>query len=109
MKLLIYTDDAQLGEWAKETIEDFGRGIKIIVSHGKDPQILGKPFSYIIIFGEGKEDMPGSKQYSHYPTPADEQEKTTLKRNLWALYRDTLRDMIGDKCSCGLYDICHCH
>lgn len=109
MKLLIYTKDMVAGEWVKNTLEEFGRGMHIIVKENSNINILNKNFSYIITLGENEYIAPNNKQHCNFPVPSNDEEKALLRHNLWVLYRDTLRDMIGSKCSCGLYDICHCH
>ena len=109
MKLLIYTNDTAAGMWVKETLEEYGRGMHIIVKDRSNSNILNSHLSYIITLGENEDAMPGNKPHSNYPIPANNEERVALRRSLWVLYRDTLRDMIGSKCSCGLYDICHCH
>ena len=109
MRILIYSKEIPVGEWAKETLEEFGRGMHIIVRDEKNPQILNSNFSYIITLGKPDAIIPSGKLHTNFALPANEEEYTTLRRSLWALYRDTLREMIGNKCSCGLYDVCHCH
>lgn len=108
MRILIYTSDITVGEWAKSTLEEFGRGMHITVVPDSKPQVINGNWSYIIIIG-AQATITNNKQNSFYHTPLNEEERIQLRRNLWALYRDTLRDMIGNKCSCGLYDTCHCH
>lgn len=109
MKLLIYTNDTATGMWIKETLEEYGKGMHILVRDSSNMNILDNHFSYIITLGENKNDVPDNKPHTNYPVPTNDEEKVALRRGLWILYRDTLRDMIGSKCSCGLYDICHCH
>lgn len=109
MRILVYTKDITAGEWVKATLREFGRGMHITVADESRHHLLGGKWSYIIAVGteiDGKVDKGKS---TSYPLPIDEGEQAAMRRNLWALYRDTLRDMIGAQCSCGLYDICHCH
>ena len=109
MRILIYTNDNTAGEWIKETLEEFGRGMHIIVRGEDRKDILNSNFSCIITLGDDEKDFPNGKLHFNYPLPTNEEEYASLRHKLWALYRDTLRDMIGSKCSCGLYDVCHCH
>ena len=109
MKILIYSKDTSAGEWVKETLEEFGRGMHIIVKDETHKNLLNSYFSCIITLGETEGRVPSDKMHFCYPIPHNDEERAKLRRDLWALYRDTLRDMIGSKCSCGLYDICHCH
>lgn len=109
MRILVYTNNTTAGEWIKETLEEFGRGMHIITKNEEDKDILEKHFSCIITLGDAGKDIPDGKLHFNVPVPINEEDYALLKRNLWALYRDTLRDMIGNKCSCGLYDVCHCH
>lgn len=109
MRILIYTKERTAGEWTKETLEEFGRGMNIIIRSNENPKILNGNFSCIITLGEDESNIPDNKLHFNLPIPTNEEEYALLRRNLWALYRDTLRDMIGSKCSCGLYDVCHCH
>lgn len=108
MRLLIFTSNIAAGEWAKEILEEFGRGMHISVVPDSKPQVLKGNWSYIITLGETTAETDG-KAHTGYPIPMNDDERALLRRSLWALYRDTLRDMIGNKCSCGLYDTCHCH
>ena len=107
MKILIYTKATELGEWSKETLNEFGRGMHIRVSD--KPELAGGNWSFIILLGEERPEGADKKKCLHYPIPQGDDERSEYRRKLWALYRDTLRDMIGSKCSCGLYDVCHCH
>ena len=109
MKLLIYTKETDVAEWIKDTLEEFGRGMHIIVKDNSNKEVLNGNFSYIITLGESEDIVPNNKLHSNFPTPRNDEEKALLRHCLWALYRDTLRDMIGSKCSCGLYEVCHCH
>lgn len=109
MKIAIYTSDTEIGNWAKETLEEFGRGMHIRVLSCHDKEALSLNWSYIITFGECDADVPSEKQHTRFSIPVNEEERMECRRRLWALYRDTLRDMIGGKCSCGLFDVCHCH
>ena len=109
MRILIYSKDKAAGEWIKDTLEEYGRGMHIIVRDEENNRILNGNFSCIITLGEAEKDVPEEKLHFNYPTPGNEEEYASLRRRLWILYRDTLRDMIGSKCSCGLYDVCHCH
>ena len=109
MRILIYTKDTTAGDWAKETLEEYGRGMHIIVRDESHKNLLNSHFSCIITLGETEECVPGDKMHYNYPIPQNDEERAKLRRDLWVLYRDTLRDMIGSKCSCGLYDVCHCH
>lgn len=109
MRILVYTNNTTAGEWIKETLEEFGRGMHITTRSEEDKELLKKHFSCIITLGISGKDIPDGKLHFNFPVPTSEENYALLKRNLWALYRDTLRDMIGNKCSCGLYDVCHCH
>lgn len=109
MKILIYTKDTAAGEWVKDTLEEYGRGMHIFVKENSNKNILNGNFSYIITLGEEEDIVLSNKLHSNFPIPGNDEEKALLRHHLWALFRDTLRDMIGSKCSCGLYDICHCH
>lgn len=109
MKILVYTPERTIGEWIKKTLEEFGRGMHIIVKDERTDKLSSYNFSCIITLGDSGKNIPYNKLHINYPLPSTEEEKALLRQKLWALYRDTLRDMIGSKCSCGLYDICHCH
>ena len=109
MRILIYSKEKAAGEWVKETLEEYGRGMHIIVRDDESKQTLNGNFSCIITLGEAGKEVPEGKLHFNFPAPADTEEYASLRRSLWILYRDTLRDMIGSKCSCGLYDVCHCH
>lgn len=107
MRILIYTPETEIGEWAKETLNEFGRGMHIHVSD--KPEMLEGKWSFVITIGEDCNKATDPQKDVCYPIPQEDEERTGLRRRLWALYRDTLRDQIGSKCSCGLYDVCHCH
>jgi hypothetical protein len=109
MRILVDSEKKESGEWAKERLEEFGRGMHITVVQNAGSRQLGGNWSYIIVLGECPGELPAGKPVARYPIPKNEAEEAELKRSLWALYRDELRDMIGSKCSCGLYDVCHCH
>ena len=109
MKILIFTNDLQTGYWAKDTLEEFGRGMQISVVSDNSSDILEKNWSHIITFIESDTKIPAGKRHTNLLPPTDDEERAQCRRELWVLYRDTLRDMIGNKCSCGLYDTCHCH
>jgi hypothetical protein len=109
MKILVYTNNISAGEWVKETLEEFGRGMHIIVRGEDNEDILKNPFSYVITLGNLDKEIPSEKRHITFPNPVNDEDYALLRRSLWTLYRDTLRDMIGNKCSCGLYDVCHCH
>ena len=51
MKLLIYTNDTAAGMWVKETLEEYGRGMHIIVKDRSNSNILNSHLSYIITLG----------------------------------------------------------
>lgn len=108
MRILIYTSDIEAGEWAKERLEEFGRGMHITVAGNSAPEILQDNWSYIICIGNSNADIEG-KPHLRYPVPYGDEGHTSLRRELWALYRDTLKEMTGNKCSCGMFDTCHCH
>lgn len=107
MRILIYTSDTQVGEFAKSTLQEFGRGMHITVS--ADSKKVEGHWSYIIAIGEMPTGFNTDTPSITYPLPKEEEEFNILRRRLWALYRDELRDRIGNKCSCGLFDVCHCH
>ena len=109
MRILVYTKDITAGEWVKETLQEFGRGMHITVADESRCDLLGGKWSYIIAGGTEIDGKVDKGKFTSYPLPKDEGEQAAMRRNLWALYRDTLRDMTGAQCSCGLYDICHCH
>ena len=109
MRILIFTKDTSAGEWVKETLEEYGRGMHIIIRDETHKNLLNSHFSCIITLGEPENSVPSDKLLYNYPIPDNDEERAKLRHELWVLYRDTLRDMIGSKCSCGLYDVCHCH
>lgn len=107
MRILIYTTETEVGEWAKETLNEFGRGMHIHVSD--KPEMLEGKWSFVITIGEDCNKATDPQKSACYPVPQGDEERAGIRRKLWALYRDTLRDRIGSKCSCGLFDVCHCH
>lgn len=108
MRILIYTSDIETGEWARETLEEFGRGMHITVADNNSPDLLHRKWSCIISIGNDDATIEG-KLHFRYPAPHGDKERASLRRALWALYRDTLKEMTGARCSCGMYDTCHCH
>ena len=58
MKILVYTNNISAGEWVKETLEEFGRGMHIIVRGEDNEDILKKPFSYVITLGNLDKEIP---------------------------------------------------
>lgn len=106
MRIVVYAEKQEAGERIKEMLEEFGHGMHITVSASGNPEVLSRNWSHIIIAGNCKEEVPAGTPVTHCPALDDEAE---LKRTLWALYRDTLRDLTGGECSCGLHDTCHCH
>ena len=108
MRILINTEKKEIGDWAREQLQEFGRGMHITVIQEADSRQLSGNWSYIITIGNCSVTPPEGKPVVYYPA-TDDEGLAEFRRKLWALYRDNLRDMIGSKCSCGLYDICHCH
>ena len=65
MKLLIYTKDTAAAEWVKDTLEEFGRGMHIIVKDNSNNNILNGNFSYIITLGENEDIVPNNRLHSN--------------------------------------------
>ena len=108
MRILVYSSDIASAEWVKDTLNDFGRGMHIVTSSTSSEVLLDK-WAYIIILGDENISISPTIQYSCLPLYTNQDEQQTLRRQLWQLYRDTLQDLIGNRCSCGMYDFCHCH
>lgn len=109
MRILVYSSDIACAQWVRDTLNDFGRGMHITIASSAEPEVLNGKWAYIIILGEEKTSIPLIVPYSCLPLFANPNEQEALRRNLWRLYRDTLYEMIGSKCVCGMYDFCHCH
>jgi hypothetical protein len=109
MRLLICSFDQSCAEWVRNTLLDFGRGMRITISISSETSILQENWSYIIFLGNIHRDVVVDMPYSRFVIYDSLEDQVLLYRSLWVLYRDTLYDMIGTKCCCGLYDVCHCH
>lgn len=109
MRLLVYSSDVTCAQWVRETLLDFGRGMHIFVSSDTEVGVLEGNWSYIIVLGDIAAEVPQGRACSLFSLPTTTIEQDALRRQLWTLYRDTLYDLIGNKCCCGLYDTCHCH
>ena len=109
MKILIYGNNEAECLWCKDILETFGRGMHIGIETPKTATGKEKNFSCVITIGDAPAPPHKAKYNFRCQAPNDDESKATCKRELWAMFRDTLRDAIGGKCSCGLYDICHCH
>lgn len=109
MRILICATDKECGEWTRDLLLEFGRGMHISVASKDFAQVLSDNWSFIIVLGDSMIGMPNGVPHCFYSLPHNDEDLAELRRNLWILYRDTLRDMIGGKCSCGMFDMCHCH
>ena len=109
MRLLIYSSDNLCAQWVKDTLNEFGRGMHISIALASDPEMLNAKWAYIILLGDVRVPVLPGMPHIHFPLFAGHEEQEAMRRKLWLLYRDTIYDMIGSKCSCGMYDVCHCH
>ena len=103
MKILIKASDADVAQRIKELLESFGKGMRIFT---KDDG-----FSYygcVLLVGDAKV-WNEPELVCHLDNPTRETDWEQLQKQLWAFYRDNIKDTFGTKCSCGLYDICRCH
>ncbi len=80
MRILIYTTETEVGEWAKETLNEFGRGMHIHVSD--KPEMLEGKWSFTIIFGEDCNNATDPQKNACYPVPSDNEERAGLRRKL---------------------------
>ena len=103
MNILVTTDDNEIAERIKEILLSFGKGMHI---HRTDYGIT--TYGCAIAIGDAitttQDDI--NRRYSK---PATEDDWQQLEKELWHLYRDYLKDMIGGRCSCGMFEFCHCH
>ncbi|MCF0198916.1 MAG: hypothetical protein HUK02_06280 [Bacteroidaceae bacterium] len=103
MKILIKADDEAIAQRVKELLESFGHGLHI---YTKDDGIS----YYGCVIGVGdcrvfvKPDL-----FVALPVPRSAADWESLQKDLWAFYRDHLKDTVGNRCSCGLFEFCHCH
>lgn len=104
MKTLVYTTaDKALAEQGKTWLEAFGKGLHVTAATLDDWEaIRGEHWSAVLLPGD--DALPSGLHYKRLfrlPEPDE--------RHFFRLYRDELQDMVGARCSCGLFDVCHCH
>jgi hypothetical protein len=117
MKTLIYAPThPDIAKQAQKWLEMFGKGLHVSAIGTAECQdaILGEHWSHAIIVDASS--LPSSvhcKGASHVDTCgrnlADADDFRSLRHDFYVIYRDILQDMVGTRCSCGLYDMCHCH
>ena len=109
MKILIYGNNEAECLWCKELLETFGKGMHISTETPCTSTGRERHLSCVITVGNTPAPPHTAKYKFTCHAPTNDESKATCKKELWAIFRDTLRDAIGGKCSCGLYDTCHCH
>ena len=103
MKILIKANNPDIAARIKEILEAFGKGMNI---YTRDNGISYYPC--VILVGDTNV-WQEPELLRKFAEPASNDDWAAIKKELWALYRDHLKDMFGTKCTCGLYDFCHCH
>ena len=103
MKILIKAQDETVSMRVKETLESFGKGMHIFT---KDDG-----FSYYkCVLCIGKERVWDDPElFRKFDEPKTEADWEQLNKELWTFYRDNIKEAFGAKCSCGLFEYCHCH
>ena len=103
MKVLIKCDNEAVAAHVKEMLESFGKGMHIY-THDDG-------FSYykcVICVGDTTV-WNEPELLCQLINPATTDDWAALKSTLWRFYRDHIKDAFGTKCTCGLYEYCHCH
>ncbi|MCF0197184.1 MAG: hypothetical protein HUK03_08175 [Bacteroidaceae bacterium] len=103
MKILIKAQEAQVATWSKEVLESFGKGLHI---YTRDDG-----FSYygcVICIGDTSVYQEPDL-FARFAEPHVEEDWERLRKDLWQFYRDNIQDTFGNRCSCGLFEFCHCH
>lgn len=109
MKTLIYAPrNKEIGGRVKDWLDDFGKGLHTYVAwDGESEKIAeGDNWSHVLILGVEKLPESIATQGSSVITLGDE---ANIRHQTYVIYRDILSDMVGSRCTCGLYDVCHCH
>ncbi len=109
MEILIYTLIKEDGNWAKELLNSFGKGLHITVATPDDLSLLHTQWDCILWLGVEPELSLLTEYELTLTNPKDEESQNILKRELWIFYRDYISERMSVPCSCGLYDWCHCH
>ncbi|MCF0191306.1 MAG: hypothetical protein HUJ96_08605 [Marinilabiliaceae bacterium] len=103
MKILIKAYDSAVAERIKVILASYDKGLRLFT---RDDGI--SYYKCVISIGKRPTGLEADIQGS-FNEPADEGDWKQLESELWAFYRDNLKEAFGGKCSCGLYEFCHCH
>ena len=103
MKILIKAKDEELAKKVKLEMESFGKGMHIFTRDDG--------FSYYkCVVSIGKFSVfPEPELFAQFTAPKSDEEWEKLKKELWGFYRDNIKEAFGTRCSCGLFEFCHCH
>ena len=103
MKILIKAKEETVANRVKEILESFGKGMYV---YTKDDG-----FSYyrcVVRVGDVASFLVPALS-CRLDEPMSDEDWQQLEKQLWAFYRDNLKDAFGNRCSCGLFEYCHCH
>ncbi|MCF0202213.1 MAG: hypothetical protein HUK08_02500 [Bacteroidaceae bacterium] len=103
MKILIKANDTSISERAKGLLESFGKGMHI---YTRDDGI--SLYGCVICIG-ATTDFSQPELFLTVAEPKTEDDWGDTEKALWNFYRDNLKDVFSGRCSCGLFEYCHCH
>ncbi len=117
MKTLIYAPGREkMAKQVKEWLEDFGRGLHVMIASDENEtgSALKQHWSHTLLIGisdlpKGIVSQGTSKIDVEGKDLESEEDFAKMRHEVYVVYRDILSDMVGTRCTCGLYDICHCH
>ncbi|MCF0188535.1 MAG: hypothetical protein HUK04_03470 [Bacteroidaceae bacterium] len=103
MKILINARDVATASRVKDLLDSFGRGLHIFT---RDDGI--SYYGCVLCIGDfALFQQP--EMLAKFPEPHSDDDWQRLEHDLWTFYRDKLKDEYADRCSCGMFEFCHCH
>ena len=103
MKILVTANDNDTAKRAKDMLDSFGKGMHIFTRDDG--------FSYYgCVICIGKVAISQEPElFRKFDEPVTDEDWERLEKELWTFYRDYIKDSFGTRCSCGLFEFCHCH